>query len=151
MATVKEMVKSSGHAGEQAAEYWFKKNGWRMWKVEPPSRVVQIAGRLQVIYAGKGYPDYLGYEEGQASYDYMFRAVEIKQAVKRDGNSVPASRLSKAQRRFMSGLPVGTAYVGILWQDGNFEMFPYQEKGSYVKNKSRYWRSIDFCSKAVKV
>jgi len=124
------VLKSTGAAGERMAEIWFAQHGWQMFKVAPPSRVIGRGARLRVIYTGKGYPDFMGNDtEGE------FRAVEVKEAKPCEGDSVPASRLTASQRIFLIGLAAGIAHVGILWRSGEFEMFPFTEKGSYKKGE----------------
>ena len=128
-------MKSNGAAGERAAEYWFAAHGWQMWKVPPDVRVCGQTGRPGVFLAAfkaGGMPDFMGllpgYEPGEGVN--QFRACEVKEC---NTDSMPASRLSKSQREFMSALPDGTAFVGILWRDGTFEMFRFVNKGSYKK------------------
>lgn len=129
-------LKSNGKAGEEAAEWFFKRAGWQMFKVAPPSRVVNIHGRPQVVYTGKGYPDYMGHIDGPDLLNAAFLAVEVKEAKPSEGDSVPCSRLTVSQRQFMTALPEGSARVGILWRDGIFEVFPFSnDRGSYKKGE----------------
>lgn len=146
----------NGQAGERAAEMWFANNGWRMVRTQPPMMILGMItpslmvvlrrfiprlayfGHMVIARMGKGgVPDYTGYEwrkvGGQDVLDDSaeYRAVEVKEA---QGDSMPASRLDKAQREFMAALPAGCAYVGILWMDtGKFTMHEFKEKGSYKR------------------
>jgi hypothetical protein len=135
-----------GKAGELAAEYWFKKHGWAMYRTQPPMEIVGILtgpmvsalsrffnrlsfyGHMVIGRMGKGgIVDYTGHEGA------IYRACEVKEAV---GASMPASRLDKGQREFLSGVPTNCAFVGILWTDYSlFEIFPYLPKGSYKKGE----------------
>lgn len=110
-----------------------------MWKVPPDVRVCGQTGRPGVFLAAfkaGGMPDYLGYVTLSATDNPyrpkpVFMAVEVKEC---NTDSMPASRLSKAQREFMAALPDGTAWVFILWRSGEYEMFPFIQKGSYKKD-----------------
>lgn len=141
------MIQRGGH-GEMAAEIWFRKNKWNMVRTQPPVTILGMVkpnmvmalkrfiprlaafGHMVIARLGKGgVPDYTG------CYLAFYRACEVKEA---KGDTMPASRLDKAQRDFMSALPVGCSWVGILWDDGTFEMFPYVSQGSYKKGLSDY-------------
>ncbi len=124
-------MNSNGRAGEQAALYAFQRRGWQMQKMEPPVRIrgrTGQPGEFKAIFVSNGQPDYVGYDKGG-----YFIACEVKEA---HGDSMPASRLSKAQRETMANYPGGCAFVGILWDTG-FEIFPFIEKGSYKKGQSQ--------------
>jgi hypothetical protein len=75
-----------------------------------------------------GVPDFTGFHLIRMTP--LYRACEVKEA---HGDTMPASRLDKAQREFMAALPVECAWVGILWDDGQFSMHPFIEKGSYKR------------------
>ena len=132
--------KSSGRAGEEMAPYAFKRLGWTMFKVPPDVKVcgrTNRSGVFQAVFRGGGMPDFVGYYEGCDKFALNnFRACEIKEATAAEDERVPHSRLSSKQREFMSGLPERTAYVGILWRDGTFEIFPFSSgRGSYRKSE----------------
>lgn len=136
LATAK---RSTGKAGEAAAEIWFARHDWQMYKVPPDVRVCGQTGRPGVFLAAfkaGGRPDFMGLVPSYQPYEgvNVFRAVEAKEA---HGDSWPASKLSKAQREFMAGLPPGTAFVSLLWDDGSTEMFPFIGKGSYKKGEGQ--------------
>ncbi len=123
-------LKSSGLAGEKSAEFWFAAHGWQMWKVPPDVRVCGRTGKPGIFLAAfrdGGMPDFLGRNRYG---DFM--AVEVKEC---NTSSMPASRLSKKQREFMSGLPADRAHVYILWRDGTGEIFHFINKGSYKKGQ----------------
>jgi hypothetical protein len=48
--------------------------------------------------------------------------------------------LSPEQRAFMSALPPGSAWVGILWPNGAFKVYPFTAEGSY-KIDNCAWQS----------
>lgn len=125
-------LQSNGRAGEEMAEYWFKRQGWQMFKVEPPARnlgpILGKPGQFKAIYTEGGMPDFFGYRE-----DLSGVFVEVKEA---HGTSWPASKLSAEQRAFMAALPSGTAFVGILWDDC-FEIFHFIDRGSYRKGEGQ--------------
>ncbi|MHB9054261.1 MAG: hypothetical protein ACYC5F_09815 [Thermoleophilia bacterium] len=124
---------SNGRAGEEAALYWFKDHGWQMWKVPPDVRVCGKTGRPGVFLAAfktGGMPDYVGHYRYEHVDGDVFQRVAYCEVKECNTNSMPASRLSRAQREFMVALPGDAAYVGILW-DEYFEMFPFIETGSY--------------------
>ena len=125
-------MRSNGRAGEQAAEYWFTRHGWQMFKVPPDVRVCGQTGKPGIFLAAfrdGGIADFLGCNRYG---DFM--ACEIKEC---NRNSMPASRLSKKQREFLAGLPDDRACVGILWRDGTFEIFHFLPQGSYKKGESQ--------------
>jgi hypothetical protein len=136
----------SGEAGEKAFEYWAKLHGWHMSRSQPPCKILAIMnpamiasikrfsprlaafGHMVIARLGKGgIADFTGYQDCPGP---NYRAVEVKEVA---GDTMPASRLDKAQREFLGSLPDNSAYVGILWQDGLFEVHPFIEKGSYKK------------------
>lgn len=143
-----------GEIGERQAEQWFLNNGWHMTRTQPPVTILGIVtpsmiavikrfiprlaafGYMVIARMGKGgVADYTGYEVEEQSQTYgpqpVYRACEVKEA---SGNSMPCSRLDKAQREFMDLLPEGCAWVGVFWADtGKFTMHPYQSKGSYKR------------------
>lgn len=138
-----------GQAGEMAAELYFKKLGWRMFRTQPPvtilavltGPIIQTLNRFipRLAYFGSmvvarmskgGIADYTGYIH-LLGKEPLYRAVEVKEA---KGDAMPASRLDKAQRAFMDALPPGCGFIGILWVDhGTFQMCPYIKKGSYKR------------------
>jgi len=134
-------LKSNGRAGEEAAAYAFKRMGWTMFKAEPPVKncgpVPGRPGLFKAVYAKGGMPDFIGYCEDPDKFALNnFRVCEVKEATPTEGDSVPHSRLSAEQRDFMAALPSSTAYVGILWRDGAFEVFNYcGDRGSYKKGE----------------
>ena len=143
----------SGEQGERAAEAWFLNNGWHMVRTQPPISILGIVtvpmaaqlrrfmprlalfGPMIVARLGKGgVPDYTGYKVTDTGAKY--RVCEVKEAT---GNSMRASRLSKQQRDFMERLPEHCAAVGIFWIDTQkFEMFEFQKKGSYQRDRRRW-------------
>lgn len=125
-------MKSNGLAGEKAAEIWFRRAGWQMFKVPPDVRVCGQTGRPGIFLAAfrdGGIADFLGCNRYG---DFM--ACEVKEAGE---DRMPASRLSKKQREFMAGLPDGRAFVGILWRDGTFELYNFLDRGSYKKGQGQ--------------
>ncbi|MBE0467606.1 MAG: VRR-NUC domain-containing protein, partial [Candidatus Desulforudis sp.] len=111
------------------AEYWFKRRGWQMFKIEPPVKnlgpIPGKPGHFEAVYTDSGMPDFFGFRK--ADNQAMF--VEVKEA---RGKSCPASRLSAEQRAFMAALPDCMRFTGILWDDC-FEIFPFTPRGSYQK------------------
>lgn len=137
-------MRSNGSAGEERAEIWFARRCWQMFKVAPPSRVAKIRGKAQIIYTGKGYPDYIGHVTAAvtsahphlpAQCAHHVRYCEVKEATAAEGDRMPASRLSRSQRDFMTALPEGAAYVAVLWRDSSFEVFPFVACGSYRRGE----------------
>ena len=127
---------NNGTVGEQVAEAWFRRNGWVMERHQPPTRVVYVRGRPTVIHEkSDGVADYTGYDYypcGCGDVYPVYRACEVKEAT---GLSMPASRLTKEQRAWMASRPLGTAFVAVVWMDGNpaCEVFPFVGKGSYKR------------------
>lgn len=127
-----------GEIGERAAEQWFLNNGWHMVRTQPAIQILGVApgkryGQVFTVrMVGRGgVPDYTGYKYKACLDNIVYYACEVKEAA---GDSMPCSRLDKAQREFMDKLPYGSAWVGILWTDtGKFTMHPYQAKGSYKR------------------
>lgn len=139
----------NGQAGEMAAQNWFINNGWEMIRTQPPVTILGMItpplvavlrqfiprlayfGHMVIARMGKGgAPDYTGFANFAPGFP-IYRAVEVKEAA---GDSMPASRLDKAQRDFMAALPGQCAWVGILWVDtGKFTMHEFREKGSYKR------------------
>src|SRR5512139_2417461 len=133
----------SGEIGERQAEQWFLNNGWNMVRTQPAMQILDAAPgkRYGIIFTCRmvgrgGVPDYTGYEYVQAvpglqtmeGEGALYRAVEVKEA---SGDTMPCSRLDKAQRAFMAALPAGCAWVGIYWTDtAKFTMHEYKRKGS---------------------
>jgi hypothetical protein len=132
-----------GQVGEMAAQYWFKKHDWKMIRTQPATTIIGILqphmvvmlsrfiprlsyfGHMVIARMGKGgAPDFTGY----CGQSMKYKACEVKEVT---GDTMPASRLDKAQRAFMDQLPEGSAFVGVLWRTGLFEVFPYKSKGSY--------------------
>jgi len=143
------MRHQSGQAGEKAAEFYFKKNGWHMVRTQPPITILGLVtkpmvatlrrfiprlayfGHMVIARMGSGgVPDYTGYVMVGNRPTYI--AVEVKECNK---DTMPASRLSVRQREFLSKLPVGAAFVGILWGDGTFDVYPFIGRGSYKKER----------------
>jgi hypothetical protein len=104
-------------------------------------------GHMVIARMGKGgVPDYTGYEDvflrrwddtlrqwvkdNSGASTPVYRACEVKEACE---DTMPASRLDKSQREFMAALQIECAWVGILWDDGQFSMHPFTAKGSYKK------------------
>lgn len=130
-----------GQAGEMAAEYWFRRNGWHMIRTQPAIQIVRVKpGKhygmfVEAKLVGKGgIPDFTGYMFSPQSDKPtpLFCACEVKEAI---GPSMPCSRLDIAQREFMTSLPAGCGYVGILWDNGKFELFAYKPAGTYKKGE----------------
>lgn len=136
-----------GRIGEIQAEQWFINNGWYMVRTQPAIQILGIKpgawyGRIFMVrMVGRGgVPDYTGYKMA-IPYDGFFvgepldtrpiyRACEVKEAA---GDTMPASRLDKAQRQFMADLPAGSAWVGIYWTDhGKYSMHKFIDRGSYA-------------------
>lgn len=97
-----------------------------------------------------GVPDFTGYEDvflkrwddtlrqwvkdNRGQSIPVYRACEVKEAI---GDTMPASRLDKKQRAFMSSLPAGCAWVGVFWMDTQkFSVYPFVSKGSYKREKA---------------
>lgn len=132
-----------GEAGEYAATIWFRQHGWDMVRTQPP---ITILGMLTPVMVGVlkrfiprlasfGHMVIARMEAGGIA-DFTgrlgteYRACEVKEA---SGKSMPASRLAPEQRAFLATLPTGCAWVGVLWSDGKFQVFPFIEKGSYKR------------------
>ena len=140
----------NGQVGERMAEQWFLNHGWKMFRTQPPVTILGMLtlpmvrilkpfiprlaafGHMVIARMGKGgIPDFTGFAFKEGLSEAHYRAVEVKEA---SGDSMPASRLDKAQRSFMSYLPGGCAWVGIFWRDtGKFTMHEFLEKGSYKR------------------
>jgi hypothetical protein len=150
----------SGEAGEQAALWFFQRAGWRMFRTQPPVRILAFLGgdsplgRAVMAVVRKylpslvsygplvlgrldkgGIADFTGYQDDQINWgigpQYLPRycACEVKEWHKT--SPMPASKLSPEQRAFMSALPPGSAWVGILWPNGAFKVYPFTAEGSY--------------------
>lgn len=137
------MNRSQGVAGEIAAQVWFRRHGWIMFRSQPEAQVLavltpetlrslrpffrRLAGWGHLVLARLnrgGIADFTGCTK-QGEY----RACEVKEAC---GPSMPASRLRVQQRDWFRQIPPNSRYVGILWTDrGVFEVFPFCERGSY--------------------
>ena len=136
LAAPQKSMRSNGKAGEEAAEYWFARHGWHMTKCEPAVKnlgpVFGKPGQFRAVYTDSGTPDYIGhYRYVHIDGDIFYRVVycEVKEA---HGKTWPASKLTPEQRAFMAGLPAGTAFVFLLWNDGGTgEMYPFIASGSY--------------------
>lgn len=127
-------AQSNGSAGEEAAWHAFKRLRWRMFKTNPAIKnlgpVKDKPGQFKAVYVEGGVPDFVGHslETGRAIY------CEVKEATPSEGDSVPHSRVSVSQQAFMAYRPEAECYVGILWRDGTFTMFPFRgDRGSYKK------------------
>lgn len=126
----------SGKAGEMAAERYFLNNGWKMIRTQPEIQILGVAPgrRFGTVFTCRmigrgGTPDYMGYDANSQKHEY--RACEVKECT---GASMPASRLDREQRAFLSALPANTAWVGILWTDTQkFSIHPFIKKGSYKR------------------
>jgi hypothetical protein len=128
------MASNNGTVGEQVAEAWFRRNGWVMERHQPPTRVVYVKGRPTVVHErSNGVADYTGYQWLDSCMVPEYRACEVKEVY--GSNSMPASRLSKEQRAWMETRPQGTAFVAVVWMDGNptCEVFPFVDKWSYKR------------------
>ncbi len=125
---------SNGTLGEQLAELWFRQHGWVMFRTQPPTKVVYVKGKPTVINCDNGgIADYTGYVVHTRWTNIVapyYIAVEVKEA---HGKSMPASRLNRKQRDWMTALPEGCAYVAVVWVDGNpwCEVFPFVARGPY--------------------
>lgn len=146
----------SGEAAEQSAEYWFARSGWKMFRTQPPVRILAYLGATSplgrallnvarrylpslAIYGqmvlgrleAGGIADYTGFiQVGDASPAH-YRACEIKEWNK--SGPMKASILSPEQRAWLGALPYGCAWVGILWPDGRLRLHPFKNEGSYQK------------------
>lgn len=138
---MKLATKSTGRAGEEAAQWWFKAHGWRMHKIEPPVKnlgpVPGKPGQFKAVYTEAGMPDFFGFRQNDSRLGNFWSNliptyVEAKEA---HGMTWPASKLSVEQRAFLADLPNGTGHVFILWRDGIGEMFPFIARGSYKKGE----------------
>ena len=120
------LPQSTGEAAELAAQFWFRSHGWQMDRSQPATRRVWRDGKAVIVPDGKrgtGIFDYTGNVHG------FYRAVEVKEA---SGESMPASRLSKAQREWGASRPPGTAFVLILWVDRRvLTLHPFKREGAY--------------------
>jgi|GEM_PF-4319163 len=127
-----------GQFGEKIAEEWFKRNGWKMFRTQPAIRILGVrqGKRYGTLFLCRmvgrgGIPDFLGYRLSDLGIP-EFVAVEVKEASV-GADSMPCSRLDREQRAFMEALPSGSAFVGILWGDGTFQIKNYRRQGSYKK------------------
>lgn len=154
----------AGQLGERMAEAWFLNNGWHMVRTQPPVTILHMLtpaavgalrrfiprlaafGHMVIARLGRGgAADYTGYKDvgimrndghGNEWKDTentipLYRACEVKEAA---GDSMPASRLDKAQRAFLAALPAGCAHVGIFWKEtGKFTMHLFIPKGAYKR------------------
>ena len=128
---------SNGTAGEQAAELWFKVNGWHMTRTQPATKVVYVGGKPTIINCGRGgVADFTGYRlKTVGIFDVpVFTACEVKEA---KNDTLPCSRISKIQHAYLSNLPKGYAYIFVLWVNyGYGEMFQYKNgRGSYKRDE----------------
>jgi len=130
---VTRLPQSNGTAGEDMALHWAKQHGWRLFRHQPPTKVVYIEKRAVTIQCKSGgISDFTGYRPRLIN---MYVAVEAKEAT---GKTMMCSRLDKDQRDWMSRLPPGCAYVAIAWMDGGnpwCEVHPFKYKGSYKRNE----------------
>lgn len=131
------MAKSSGKTGERIAEIWFREHGWKMFRHQPETKTVYLKGKgLTTIQCrSDGVADYTGYEiiKFLNSVLPMYRACEVKEAF---GDTMPCSRLGKAQRDWMAAIDFRSAFVGVLWMDVMvFEIFRFHPKGSYQRGQ----------------
>lgn len=102
---------SSGSVGEKSAQFHFNLLGWRMFRSQPEAKIGGIA-------------DFTGYNSSG-----FYIACEVKEA---SGDSMPCSRIDKAQRDWLASLPVYTAYVRIYWKDKDkFTIHQFKCSGSY--------------------
>ena len=117
---------ATGDAGEEVFERLTRTLGWDMDRVQPPTRRVWNKGVLTIItLPGKeGVWDYTGYGR-----DGQWIACEVKTA---HGDTMPCSRVEKAQRDWAARKPLYRLFVAILWLDtGRMEIHAYQPRGSY--------------------
>lgn len=97
-----------------------------MFRTQPATRVVYAGGKPTIINCGTGgIADYTGYYNDDSWA--LFVACEVKEA---SGPTMPASRLSKAQRDWMDALPAQCAKVCVVWPH-DVEVFAYTRRGSY--------------------
>jgi len=137
---------SNGKAGEKAAEWWFRQNGWVMFRTQPETRTIyitvikfgkQVKMPVQILVKDSGgIADFTGYKHqtgGCMVACPLYKACEVKEA---DDNKMPYSRIEPDQRDWLEKLPEECRYVGIFWRDHNeFKMYKYvcrsAGRGSY--------------------
>ena len=114
------------------AEYWFAGHGWKMNRTQQTYRVLakNRDGTFTGVFTGEILPDYTGYVS--TDRHYQFAACEVKECY---SDTMPASRLSPKQQKYMSDLPAGCAWVGIAWMTGSpeYQVFRYTPVGSYKR------------------
>lgn len=119
-------MKSSGATGELAATYAFRQRGWTMFRSQPEVNIIRSLGKGKFVvnFRRGGIADFTGY-----SRNHQYIACEVKECT---GNSMPASRLHKEQRDWMSCLKPGMAWVAIYWVNHTkVTIHPFIPKGSY--------------------
>jgi hypothetical protein len=126
---------SKGTAGEARAEWWFQAHGWKMFRQQPATKVAYVKGKPMIINCGKGgIADFTGYRMSGIGQP-IYTAVEVKEAAP-GASTLPQSRLSPDQRAWLDALPSGSAFVGVLWSNGNFEVFHFDPAArSYKKGE----------------
>ncbi len=135
-------MRSNGRGGEEAARYYFRRHGWEMEKMESPAKnlgpVFGKPGQFRAVYTEGGVPDFIGFRMndpklGRHWSNLIPTYCEVKEA---HGDTWPASKLTPEQRAFMAALPVGTAFVFLLWNDGGAgEMHTFIPRGSYKRGQ----------------
>ncbi len=120
-----------GNIGERAAEAFFLRAGWCMFRTQPATKVVMINRMPRIINCGSGgISDYTGYHV--SGMFQFYTACEVKTAPV-DAITLPYSKVRDEQHDFLD--KIFHAYVGIYWQGKcEFEIFQLAlsaRKGSY--------------------
>jgi hypothetical protein len=124
---------AKGRVGEHLAQHWFRLHKWVMQRTQPETRFISKGGKPIVIHcAGGGVADYTGYrmENFEGFVLPIYTAVEVKC---HHGGEMRASVLRRDQREWMGNLPPNSAFVFILWDSGDMEMFKFRGSGLYRK------------------
>lgn len=129
-------MNSTGKTGEKLAELSYRQLGWTMQRHQPETKVIWFKGNPKTIQCrSDGVSDYTGYEEVQIFNDKfpIYRACEVKEA---SGDSMPCSRLDKAQRKWLANIDQRSSFVGVAWMENMaFELFRFKPNGSYKKGE----------------
>jgi hypothetical protein len=127
---------SSGRVGERLAEVWFQQHAWTMFRTQPESRIVTIKGVPTMVPAGTGgIADYTGYRIHPPTGNPVYCACEVKEE---RSDTLPHSRLSTDQRKWMEAIPTACGFVAVCWMSGNIEVevFSYQPgRGAYCRGQ----------------
>jgi hypothetical protein len=135
----KKSKSSSGTTGERMFLYYANSIGLIATRTQPETRIVwNEDGKLITVIVKrkkdegeKAPPDFLC-----CSVARHFYAVEVKEA---SGDTMPASRVEPAQRRYLADLPNGCARVYVWWTDHNIgKIYPFIAKGSYKLGESGF-------------